>query len=228
MLLDHGTQAPMTQAAFTKIMARENAKGRRAALRELAEAAGVPLTATVSNDPDSAELDQLAKFLKDAETTRQAQLTEDQRRAEELQRQNQALQDDRTRLDQEKKAIEDQRRALAREQALIRLGAVDMADDKGTVTAPNLQDALAMLERDLRETPDADTTAVATAAEALKKRRPELFGAAHAPQTLPPAPSGGPAGGNQPRQPSPGKDAVREEAKRWADRLGYGGSSSAA
>ena len=213
-VLDKETGQPMTQAQFTRIMTRENNKGRLKVLKELCEEAGVPF-----NHEDT-DVSKLTQVLKDAETSRQAQLSEDQRRTEELQRQQDALQADRAKFDQEQTALAQQRRALAREQALIRLGAVDVADDKGTVTAPNLQDALAMLERDLRETPDADTAAVAAAAEALKKRRPELFGAATAPQTLPPAPSGGPAGGNAPRQPAPGKDAVKEAARARAVAMG--------
>lgn len=213
-LLDKDTGLPMTQARFAKIMTRENDKGRMKVLKELCEAAGVPF------QHEDTDITRLTQVLKDAETTRQAQLSEDQRRNEELARKEQELQAGRDTLEQERAAIAAERRALAREQALTRLGAIDVVDDKGQVTAPNLQDALAMLERDLRETPDADQAALAAAAEALKKRRPELFGAAPAPQTLPPAPSGGPAGGNAPRQPVAGKDALREAARARARAMG--------
>jgi hypothetical protein len=217
VLLDHRTGAPMTQAAFAKIMARENAKGRRNILRELAESSGVPL------DPDDFDITRFGKLFKETEEARKAKLSEEQRRSEELEQQAQALQSDKAKIEQERAEIAEARRTLAREQALTRLGALDVADEQGNVTAPNLQDALAMLDRDLRENPDADATALTAAAEALKKRRPELFGAAAAPQTLPPAPSGGPAGGNTPRQPaSSSKNAVQEEARKWADKLGYG------
>lgn len=209
VLLDHGTGQPMTQAAFSKIMARENAKGRRNILREIAEAAGVPFD-------DNFDVTQFGKVFQEAEKARQERLTEEQKRQEELANRETALQAERTRLEQEAAALKASQATLVREQALIRLGAMDLTDDKGAVAKPNLQDALAMLANDLRQTPDADPAAVAAAAEALKKRRPELFGAAPAPQTLPPAPSGGPAGGNTPRQAAPGKDAVKERARQMA------------
>jgi hypothetical protein len=210
VLLDHGTGAPMTQGAFTKIMARENSKGRRAALRELADAAGLPF------DPEDFDPKKFGQLLKDAEATRQQQLTEEQRRGEELTRQQQELQTDRAKVDQELNQIAEARRTLAREQALTRLGALDVTDDQGNLVTPNLQDALAMLERDLRATPDADAAAVAAAADVLKKRRPELFGSAPAPQTLPPAPSGGPASGNTPRPAIGDKDAITAAARQMA------------
>jgi hypothetical protein len=214
-VIDRETGVAMTQDRFTKIMTRQYEKSRSAAYRELAESLGLPY------NPETFDPDTFKATLKEGQDARQQQLTDEQRNAEHLAKQQQALQDDRTKVDQEKAALAAERRALAREQALTRLGALDVTDEQGTVTAPNLQDALAMLERDLRDTPDADAAAVATAAEALKKRRPELFGTPAAPQTLPPAPSGGPAGGNAPRQPAGGKDAVRDEARKIAERMGY-------
>lgn len=213
VLLDHGTGQPMTQAAFSKIMARENAKGRRNILREIAEAAGVPFD-------DNFDVTQFGKVFKEAEKARQERLTEEQRRQEELATREQALQAERAKLEQQNAALKASQATLVREQALIRLGAMDLTDDQGAVTTPNLQDALAMLENDLRATPDADPAAVAAAADALKKRRPELFGATPAPQALPPAPSGGPAGGNAPRTTVPGKDAVKEAARKRAEAMG--------
>lgn len=202
----------LTQRRLNVIMRDEKEEGRRAAFRSVAEAAGL--------DPETFDPAKFGDIFKQAEAARQQQLSEEQRRTEELQRREQAIQADQTKLEQERAALKASQEALVREQALIRLGAVDVSDDKGTVTAPNLQDALAMLERDLRDTPNADAAAVATAAEALKKRRPELFGAAPAPQTLPPAPSGGPAGGNAPRQPASTKDAVRDAARKRAEAMG--------
>ncbi|MDX3527151.1 hypothetical protein P1P75_12025 [Streptomyces sp. ID05-39B] len=208
-----------TQRRLNKMMSEEKDEGRRAAYRTIAEAAGL--------DPDTFDPNQFGEIFKQAEQARQQQLSEEQRRTEELQRREQAIQTSQATVAQEQERIAEERRALARETALIRLGAVDVTDDQGQLTTPNLQDALAMLERDLRESPDADPAAVATAAEALKKRRPELFGTA-APQTLPPAPSGGPASGNSPRPASAsGKDAVKQEARKWADQLGYGRRESA-
>lgn len=201
-----------TQRRLNKMMSDEKEEGRRAAYRAIAEAAGI--------DPDTFDPNQFGEVFKQAEQARQQALTEEQRRTEELARREQALQAERSRFEQQQQELAESRRALAREQALIRLGAVDVTDDQGQVTAPNLQDALAMLERDLRATPDADQTAVSQAAEALKKRRPELFGQP-APQTLPPAPSGGPATGNGPRPNAvSGKDAVREAARKRAEAMG--------
>ncbi|MGA5670067.1 hypothetical protein ACPCTG_31875 [Streptomyces pseudogriseolus] len=213
-VIDKDTGVVMTQERFNKIMTRQYEKSRNSAYREMAQAAGIPF------DPDNFDPSTFAQLLKDAQEARQAQLSEEQRRAEEIEREKQALQAEKTKAEQERAAIQAERRALAREQALTRLGALDQVDEHGNVTAPNLQDALAMLERDLRDTPDADPAALAKAAEALKARRPELFGAAPAPQTLPPAPSGGPAGGNAPRQPSTTKDAVREAARARARAMG--------
>lgn len=213
-------EVTLTQRRLNKRMADEKEEGRRAAYRAMAEAAGL--------DPESFDPAKFGDIFKQAEAARQQHLSDEQKRAEELERQQQALHSDKGKIEQERAEIAEARRALAREQALTRLGALDAVDEQGQVTAPNLQDALAMLERDLRATPDADAATLTAAAEALKKRRPELFGTPAAPQTLPPAPSGGPAGGNQPRQPATGgKDKVNEEARKWADRLGYGNSSAA-
>lgn len=214
VLLDHGTGAPMTQAAFSRIMTRENRKGRMAAFRELAEAAGVPFT------HEEFDVNAFGQMFKQAEEVRQAQLSEDQRKAEELKQQEETLRAERTRFQQEREQFAAQQHALVREQALIRLGAFDSRNEQGEIDTPNLQDALAMLERDLRDTPDADAATVTTAAEALKKRRPELFGTAPAIQTLPPAPSGGPAAGNAPRPPVAGKDAVKQAARDRARSMG--------
>jgi hypothetical protein len=201
-----------TQRRLNVIMKDEKEEGRRAAYRSIAEAAGV--------DPDSFDPAKFGDMVKQAEAARQQQLSDEQRRTEELARQAQAVQADQAKVETERAAIAVERRTLAREQALTRLGALDILDEQGQVTAPNLQDALAMLERDLRETPDADTAALTAAADALKKRRPELFGTPAAPQTLPPAPSGAPAAGNAPRQPAPGKDTVKAEARAMAERMG--------
>lgn len=206
-----------TQRRLNKIMVDEKEEGRRSAYRTIAEAAGL--------DPETFDPGAFGDLFKQAEQARQQQLSEEQRRTEELQRQTQALQTEKAKLEQQQVEIAEARRALAREQALTRLGALDVVDDQGSVTAPNLQDALAMLERDLRENPDADAAALTAAAEALKKRRPELFGAAAAPQTLPPAPSGGPASGNAPRQPAGAKDAIQQEARKRAESMGLRNAS---
>lgn len=210
VLIDHRTNAPMTQTAFAKIMAKENAKGRRAALRELAESAGIPFTGLVSSDPDDADVNRLVTVLKDAETARQAQLSDEQRRNEELAAREQAIADREAKAKQREEDAARRDRQSLLQSSLVRLGAVDTEDE------PNLQDALALLERELANTSDADASAVATAAENLKKRRPGLFGAAQPAQALPPAPSGGPAGGGAPRPAPAEKDAIRRAARQRA------------
>jgi len=213
-VIDKETGVAMTQDRFNRIMTRQYEKSRSAAFRELAESLGL------TYDPETFNADTFKATLKEGQEARQQILTDEQKRAEELNKTQQAIQAEKAKAEQERAAIQAERRALAREQALTRLGALDQVDEQGQVTAPNLQDALAMLERDLRDTPDADAATVATAAEALKKRRPELFGVQTAPQTLPPAPSGGPAGGNAPRQPASTKDSLREAARERARAMG--------
>lgn len=207
VLLDHGTGAPMTQGAFTKIMARENSKGRRAAFRELCESAGIPF------DPDSFDAAKFGELLKSAEATRQQNLSDEQRRKEDLDRREQELQ---ARLDaasqREAEATQRDRDTRIR-QALVTLGA----------TGADLDDAAALL----RVPDDADDAAITKAAEELKARRGEMFGGQAAPQPLPPAPSGAPAGGNAPRQPASTKDAVNEAARKRAEAMGLRSSDAA-
>lgn len=207
-LLDKETGQPMTQPRFAKIMTRENNKGRLNVLKELCEQAGIPF------DHENTDVTKLTEVLKSAETARQAQLTDDQRRNEELATREQALQAREAAIAQRDADTARERRNSQLEAALVRLGAVDLEDK------PNLQDAFAMLERDLQATPEADAAAITAAADKLKVRRPELFGAAPGAQTLPPAPSGGPAGGNAPRQPTGDKDAVNEAARKRARQMG--------
>ncbi|MGW1786832.1 hypothetical protein ACWCQQ_48445 [Streptomyces sp. NPDC002143] len=83
-------------------------------------------------------------------------------------------------------------RAAARRAVLVGLGA----------TGDDLADA----ERLLVVVDDTDEDAIAEAAQALKDRRPELFGTTV--QVLPAAPGGSPAGGPPPRGanvPKPGQ-----------------------
>lgn len=195
----------VTQRRLNVLLKDEKEQGRRAAYQAIAQAAGI--------DPETFDPAKFGDVFKQAETARQQQLSDEQRRLEELDRKAQELQSGQSGLEEARAEIAAERRTLAREQALIRLGAIDATDDQGQVTAPNLQDALALLDRGLATTPDADVAAVAAAADELKKRHPGLFGTAPAPQTLPPAPSGGPAAGNLPQQPNPGKNAVQEAAR---------------
>lgn len=195
VLLDHRTNAPMTQAAFAKIMARENAKGRRNVLREIAEATGVAF------DPDDFDINSFGQTFKEADAARKAQLTEEQRRREELAALEQSIADREAKAQQLAADAARRDRETRVRSALVRLGA----------TGDDLEDAAALL----RLADNASDDDITRAAEELKARRSEMFGSAQQ-QTLPPAPSGGPAGGNAPRQPSSTKDAVRDAARKRA------------
>ncbi|PVC80621.1 hypothetical protein DBP19_36395 [Streptomyces sp. CS090A] len=198
-LVDHETGLPMTQERFSKIMTRENAKGRRNVLKELAEATGVPF------DPDSFDVSKFGGMFKEAEQARQAQLSEEQRRTEDLARREKEFEErEAAAAEREAAAARRDRDSLVRA-ALVRLGA----------TGDDLDDAAALL----RVGDDADEAAITEAASALKERRPVLFGGT-APQTLPPAPGGAPAGGPPPRTTAGGKDAVRDAARARAERMG--------
>ncbi|MCI3279101.1 hypothetical protein [Streptomyces cylindrosporus] len=187
-----------TQRRLNKIMADEKEEGRRAAFRTVAEAAGI--------DPDSFDPAQFGDIFKQAEQARQQQLSEEQRRLEEVERREQAIQAREDAAAAKEKAAQDRDRASRIRAALVTLGA----------TGADLEDAAALL----RVPDDASDDDITKAAEELKGRRKEMFGAAPDPQTLPPAPSGGPAGGNAPRTPSSSKDAVRDAARERAERMG--------
>lgn len=194
-----------TQRRLNVLMKSEKEEGRRAALRSVAESAGL--------NPDTFDPDKFGDLFKQAEQARQQQLSEEQRRTEELEARKKELEA------REAAAAEREAAAAARDRdsriraALVRLGA----------TGDDLEDAAALM----RVPDDADDTAISEAADKLKERRSELFGAA-APQSLPPAPSGAPAAGNAPRQPVPGKDAVKEAARARAEAMGLRRRDSAA
>ncbi|MFB7738212.1 hypothetical protein ACFC08_28265 [Streptomyces sp. NPDC056112] len=196
-LRDPETGVVMTQERFAQNMAKERRAGRHAALRELAEAAGVPF------DVDTFDASKFGQMFQDAEKARQAQLTEEQRRREELEQREQALADREAAAAQRETETQRKNRDVQIRAALVRLGA----------TGDDLEDAAALL----RVADDADDTAIAEAADALKARRSELFGVTPAPQPgqMPPAPGGAPAGGPPPRQAATGKpgDRGREMAR---------------
>lgn len=178
-----------TQDDLDRIAAREKAQGKRSALKEFAEAHGF-------NSVEDAEA-----FIAAARQAEDAKKTEDQKRQEALERREQEL------AAREAAAAARERTAI-RTAALARLGA----------TGTDLEDALALLEHDLRGTPDADEATVQAAAEALKERRKGLFGAvepAPQPGQMPPAPGGAPAGGIPHRQAPTGRpgDRGREMAR---------------
>jgi hypothetical protein len=194
---DDEDKVHLTQRRLNVLMKAEKDEGRRAALRQFAEAAGL--------DPDSVDPDKLGQMLKDAQTARQAQLTEEQRRAEALEQREKDLEARAVQLKQQAAEAARRDRDTRIRSALVRLGA----------TGDDLEDAAALL----RIPDDATDEQITQAAQQLKERRGVLFGSV-APQTLPPAPSGGPAGGNAPRQPSGTKDAVREAARKRARDMG--------
>ncbi|MEV5915850.1 hypothetical protein AB0M00_44075 [Streptomyces chartreusis] len=187
-------EVSFTQRRLNKMMSDEKEDGRRAAYRAIAEAAGL--------DPDTFDPAKFGDVFKQAEAARQQQLSEEQRRGEELERREQAIQAREDAAAVREKEAADRDRASRIRAALVTLGA----------TGDDLEDAAALL----RVADDASDADITKAAEELKARRQEMFGSTPPPQTLPPAPSGGPAGGNAPRQPSAGKDAVRERARQMA------------
>lgn len=191
-------EVTFTQRRLKKMMADEKDDGRRAAYRAIAEAAGL--------DPEDFDPTKFGEVFKQAEAARQQQLSEEQRRAEELQRREQAIQAREDAAAQREKDAADRDRSSRIRAALVKLGA----------TGDDLEDAAALL----RVADDAGDDDIAKAAEQLKERRGEMFGATPAPRTLPPAPSGGPAGGNAPRQPSGTKDVVRAAARKRAEEMG--------
>jgi hypothetical protein len=191
-------EVSITQRRLNVLMKSEKDEGRRAAYRSIAEAAGL--------DPESFDPEKFGEVFKQAEQARQQALTDEQRRTEELAKRERDLEARAAQLEEQAAEAARRDRDTRIRAALVRLGA----------TGDDLDDAAALM----RVADDADDTAIAEAADKLKERRAELFGAAPAPQTLPPAPSGGPAGGNAPRQPASTKDAVRDEARKRAERMG--------
>jgi F0F1-type ATP synthase epsilon subunit len=175
----------MTQDELNALAAKEKDQGKRAGARQALE--------DFAKEHGFSNVDDAKAFIA---TARQAQ----QEALSEQERAQQQLEADRKRIEQQQAEIASTRRAMQREQALTRLGALDVLDDQGQVAAPNLQDALAILERELRDTPDAEPADVAAAAARVKQRHPALFGQAPAPQSslLPPAPGGAPATGQRP------------------------------
>ncbi|MFJ2279234.1 hypothetical protein ACIOEZ_34360 [Streptomyces sp. NPDC087866] len=140
----------------------------------------------------------LRQYVEDKRKAEQAQLSETERRAQELEERERKL--------AEKETLAAARERVANRRAiLVGLGA----------TGADLDDATALL----RVENDATDDDVTTAAEALKARRPELFGARPqadpATPQLPPAPGGAPAGGAPARQTPTAKpgDRGREMAR---------------
>ncbi|MGW4270863.1 hypothetical protein ACWEGQ_00495 [Streptomyces seoulensis] len=190
-----------TQEDLDRIAAKEKAQGQRAGARQALE--------EFAAEHGFTNVDDAKAFIAAARQAQEDALSEQEKREKELA-------DREAKAEAREQAAAARERAVRREQALTRLGAFDTKDDHGN-GIPNLQDALAMLDRDLAATPDADEQTIAEAAARLKARRPELFGTQAPPQQnpMPPAPGGAPAGGPPPRQAPAGKpgDRGREMAR---------------
>ncbi|QLJ06730.1 hypothetical protein HZZ00_37485 (plasmid) [Streptomyces sp. NEAU-sy36] len=184
-----------TQDDLDRIAAKEKAQGQRAGARQALE--------DFAKEYGFNTVDDAKAFIDAARKAQQDALSEEEKRRQDLDRREQEL--------AAKEAA-----TVARERAAIRRAAVMGLG----ATGEDLADALALLDRDLAEQPDADEATVTAAAEALKARRPALFTAAPAaPQALPPAPGGAPAGGGP--RPSATKDDVQARARKRAEQMGF-------
>lgn len=193
-------QRTFTQAEVEALAAKEKAQGKRSAAKEFAEKHGFT------------SIEDAEEFIAAARKAQEDALSEQEKQARQVE-------EERRRIEADKAALAAERRTVRLEQTLTRLGAVDTRDEQGN-EIPNLQDAMALLERELRAQPDADTDAITDAAQRIKARRPEFFGSPAAAQSapvtqLPPAPGGAPAGGPPARQAPTGKpgDRGREMAR---------------
>lgn len=209
-LRDPETGLVMTQERFAQNMAKERRAGRHAALREIAEAAGI-----TDFDLDTFDASRFGQMFKEAQAARQAQLTEEQRQAEALEQQAKELADREAKAQQLIADAQRRDRETRIRSALVRLGA----------TGEDLDDAAALI----RVPDDADDAAIAEAADKLKERRSELFGVSPAPKpgTLPPAPGGAPAGA-PPARTVPSKDDAKARALARAQAMGYARKPDAA
>ncbi|MFD7995504.1 hypothetical protein [Streptomyces mexicanus] len=181
-----------TQEDLERIAAKEKDQGKRAGARQALDDLAKELGFT---NPDDVKT-----FVAAARKAQQDALSEEERRRQELEQREQAL------AAREASAAA-RERAANRRAVLVGLGA----------TGDDLEDAAALL----RVADDADEQTVREAAEALKQRRPELFGTRPAqPSQLPPAPGGAPAGA-PPARTTPSKDDAKARAKALAVKMGY-------
>lgn len=185
-------QRTFTQDELTALAAKEKAQGERAGARAALEKVAAELGFT--------NLDDAKAFIEEGRKAKEAQLSEHEKR-------EQAIAEREAKADAREKAAAERERIANRRAILVGLGA----------TGVDLEDAVALL----RVPDDADDTTITEAAEALKGRRGELFGAtrqddpAATVSQLPPAPGGAPAGGPPARQAPTGKpgDRGREMAR---------------
>lgn len=182
-----------TQEDLDRIAAKEKAQGQRAGARQALEDMARELGFT---NPDDVKT-----FVAAARKAQQDALSEDEKRRQELEQREQQLA-------AREAAAAERERAANRRAVLAGLGA----------TGDDLEDAAALL----RVPDDADDQALREAAEALKTRRPELFGSrpATSPSALPPAPGGAPASA-PPARSTPSKDDAKARARALAVKMGY-------
>ncbi|MGW7636097.1 capsid assembly scaffolding protein Gp46 family protein [Streptomyces decoyicus] len=180
-----------TQDDVNALAAKEKSQGERAGARKALE------DFAAANGFSSA--DDAKAFIEAARQAKEAALSEEEKRKAALDKREQEL------AAKEAAAVARERTATRRS-VLVGLGA----------TGDDLDDATALLRVDA----DADDEALQEAAEALKARRPELFGAtrqAPDPSAAPAAPTGLPAGG-MPRpgssQPKPGERGLEMLRRR--------------
>ncbi|CAM5466583.1 hypothetical protein [Streptomyces aurantiogriseus] len=180
----------LPQDELSRRFAREKDQGRRAGVRDLLGQLGF----------ESAKA--LTEFVENQRQAEQQRRDAEQARLSEAERREQAAAErERQAQDREAEATARERDA-ARRAVLVGLGA----------TGAELEDAVALLAR--RIEPDADDSTLVQAAEELKQRRPELFGA-RSPQPPTAPPSGSPSnipgrsGSTPPRPGQFGLDLAR-------------------
>ncbi|MFI8085943.1 hypothetical protein ACIF6L_34775 [Kitasatospora sp. NPDC086009] len=184
------------QRWLNQAMAKEKKQGATATLRDLATAAGL--------DPETTTDEVLKALLTDAKATRDAALTEEQRRAADLEAREAAVAAKEAAATTAATTAQKLLRDAKQQAILAQLG----------VPAADLDVAQAFLTRELAD--DADDATVLAAAEALKTARPVLFTGAKAAPGTPPAPGGAPAGGPPARTPQSGKPGDHGRARAAA------------
>ncbi|KPI15691.1 hypothetical protein OK074_2136 [Actinobacteria bacterium OK074] len=180
------------QDELSRRFAREKDQGRRAAVRDLVGQLGF----------ESAKA--LTEYVEGRRQAEQDEKQAEQARLSEAERREQAAAEREQQAQDRELAATSRERDAARRAVLVGLGA----------TGSDLEDAAVLLARQVE--PDADGTTLTQAAEELKERRPELFGASTVPPTpTPPPPSGTPSdlpgrsGGTPPRPGQFGLDIAR-------------------
>lgn len=178
------------QDELSRRFAREKDQGRRAGVRDLLGQLGF----------ESAK--SLTEYIESRRQAEQQQKDAEQARLSEVERREQAAAERERQAQERESAATAREREAARRAVLVGLGA----------TGTELEDAVVLLARELE--PDADDAPLTQAAEDLKQRRPELFGA-RTPQAPAPPPSGSPSnvparsGSTPPRPGQFGLDIAR-------------------